>query len=123
MQNLVLGAAIEGNNGARIPSKMVVIADGDFSVNGPRGEQQQLQEDNVNLMVNSIDWLSDDTGLITLRTKGITSRPIKDMDDSKRAFLKWLNFLLPILLVLVYGFVRFQIKRNQRVIRMEENWS
>jgi gliding-associated putative ABC transporter substrate-binding component GldG len=123
MQNLVLGAAIEGNNGARIPSKMVVIADGDFPVNGPRGEQQQLQEDNVSLMVNSIDWLSDDTGLITLRTKGITSRPIKDMDDSKRAFLKWLNFLLPILLVLVYGFVRFQIKRNQRVIRMEENWS
>ena len=123
MKNLVLGAAIEGKMGTDMPSKMVVIADGDFPVNGPRGQQQQLQEDNVNLMVNSIDWLSDDTGLITLRTKGITSRPIKDMDDSKRSFLKWFNFLLPILLVLIYGVVRFQIKRNQRITRMEENWS
>jgi gliding-associated putative ABC transporter substrate-binding component GldG len=122
MKNLVLGAAIEGNAGG-IPVKMVVIGDGDFPVNGPRGQQQQLQEDNVNLMVNSVDWLSDDTGLITLRTKGVTSRPIKDMDDSKRAFLKWFNFLLPILLILIYGFIRFQIKRNQRVTRMEENWS
>jgi len=123
MQNLIIGAALEGNIAGNMPSKMVVIADGDFPVNGPRGQQQQLQEDNVNLMVNSIDWLSDDTGLITLRTKGITSRPIKDLEDSKRAFLKWMNFLLPILLVLIYGFVRFQIKRNQRVTRMEENWS
>jgi gliding-associated putative ABC transporter substrate-binding component GldG len=122
MKNLVLGAAIEGNAGG-IPVKMVVIGDGDFPVNGPRGQQQQLQEDNVNLMVNSVDWLSDDTGLITLRTKGVTSRPIKDMDDAKRAFLKWFNFLLPILLILIYGFIRFQIKRNQRVTRMEENWS
>jgi ABC-type uncharacterized transport system involved in gliding motility auxiliary subunit len=122
MKGLVLGAAIEGNSGG-MPVKMVVISDGDFPVNGPRGQQQQLQEDNVNLMVNSVDWLSDDTGLITLRTKGVTSRPIKDMDDSKRAFLKWFNFFLPILLILIYGFVRFQLKRNQRVTRMEENWS
>jgi gliding motility-associatede transport system auxiliary component len=122
MKNLVLGAAIEGNIG-NMPVKMVVIGDGDFPVNGARGQQQQVQEDNVNLMVNSIDWLSDDTGLIVLRTKGVTSRPIKEMDDSKRAFLKWFNFLLPIFLILIYGFIRFQIKRNQRVTRMEENWS
>lgn len=123
LKSLVIGAALEGNIAGNMPSKMVVIADGDFPVNGPRGKQQQLQEDNVNLMVNSIDWLSDDTGLITLRTKGITSRPIKDLEDSKRSFLKWMNFLLPVLLILIYGFVRFQIKRNQRVTRMEENWS
>ena len=123
MQNLVVGAAIEGNLAGDISSKIVVIADGDFPVNGPRGQQQQLQQDNVSLMVNSIDWLSDDTGLISLRTKGISSRPIKDMEDSRRTFLKWLNFLLPILLILIYGFIRFQFRRNQRVIRMEENWS
>ncbi|KPK86516.1 MAG: hypothetical protein AMS27_04860 [Bacteroides sp. SM23_62_1] len=123
LQNLVVGAAIEGNFGGNGYSKMVVLADGDFAINGPRGQQQQLQEDNVSLMVNSIDWLSDDTGLIALRTKGVSSRPIKDMEDSRRTFLKWLNFLLPILLILIYGFVRFQYRRNQRVTRMEENWT
>jgi len=123
MQNLVIGAALEGPFTGGIPSKMVVIADGDFPVNGPRGQQQQLQEDNVSLMVNSIDWLSDDTGLITLRTKGVSSRPIKELEDSKRAFIKWLNFLLPILLILIYGFIRSQIRRNQRIARMEANLS
>ena len=30
-------------------------------------------------MANSIDWLSDYTGLIGSRTKAVTSRPIKDL--------------------------------------------
>jgi gliding-associated putative ABC transporter substrate-binding component GldG len=123
MQNLVIGAALEGSFAGGIPSKLVVIADGDFPVNGARGQQQQLQEDNVSLMVNSIDWLSDDTGLISLRTKGVSSRPIKELEDSKRTFIKWLNFLLPILLILIYGFIRSQIRRNQRIARMEANLS
>jgi hypothetical protein len=46
-----------------------LISDGDFAVNGEGNQPQQLQQDNVNLMVNSIDYLSDDTGLIELRTK------------------------------------------------------
>jgi gliding-associated putative ABC transporter substrate-binding component GldG len=123
LQNLVVGATLEGAPGSRYPGKMVVIADGDFPINGPRGQQQKLEGDNVNLMVNSIDWLSDDTGLISLRTKGVSSRPIQEMDDAKRTFLKWLNFLLPVLLVLIYGYIRYQIRRNQRVARMEANYS
>ncbi len=99
----------------------IVIADGDFPINA--GGQQQVQPDNISLMVNSIDWLSDDTGLISLRTKGVSSRPIKQMEDSTRGVLKWLNFLLPIILVLIYGFIRYQYRRNQRVARMEVNYS
>ena len=121
LQHQVLGAALEGNLVGNTYSKMVVIGDGDFPVNS-RG-QQQVQPDNISLMVNSIDWLSDDTGLISLRTKGVSSRPIKQMEDSTRSMLKWLNFLLPIILVLIYGFIRFQYRRNQRVARMEANYS
>jgi ABC-type uncharacterized transport system involved in gliding motility auxiliary subunit len=120
LQNQVLGAALEGNLTGSTYSKMVVISDGDFPINAG---QQQVQPDNISLMVNSIDWLSDDTGLIGLRTKGVSSRPIKQMEDSTRGFLKWLNFLLPIILVLIYGFVRYQYRRNQRVTRMEANYS
>ncbi len=73
-------------------------------------------------MVNSIDFLSDDTGLIDLRTKGVTSRPLDQVEDGKKAFLKWLNFLLPIVLILVYGIFRMQQKRNLRVKRMEQGY-
>lgn len=121
LQGQVLGAVLEGKLSGDTYSKMVVIADGDFPVNA--GGQQQVNPDNVSLMVNSIDWLSDDTGLIALRTKGVSSRPIKQMEDGTRALLKWLNFLLPIVLVLIYGFIRFQYRKNQRVMRMEADYS
>jgi gliding-associated putative ABC transporter substrate-binding component GldG len=117
--SLVVAAALEGPINGNPDSKMVVIADGDFAINQGR---QQVNPDNISLMVNSIDWLSDDTGLIELRTKGVSSRPIKQMEDSTRSLIKWLNFLLPIILVLFYGLLRMQYRKNQRVRRMEANY-
>jgi len=73
--------------------------------------------------LNGIDWLSDDTGLIELRTKGVSSRPIKQMEDGTRTLVKWLNFLLPVLLVLVYGLIRYQYRKSQRIRRMEADFS
>lgn len=120
--NLTVGGILEGKLSGNNFSRMVVIADGDFPINGERNRGQQLQPDNVNLMVNSIDWLSDDTGLIELRTKGIVSRPIRNLEDGTKTLLKYLNFLLPIFLVIIYGFIRMQWRRNQKVKRMEESY-
>ena len=102
--------------------RIVVVGDGEFATNGPGRRARQVQADNVNLLVNSIDWLSDDTGLINLRTKAVTSRPLDQISDSKTLFLKWLNFLLPVLLVIIYGLIRIQYRRNQRIKRMEEGY-
>jgi hypothetical protein len=84
---------------------------------------QPANPDNVSLLVNAIDWMSDDTGLIDLRTKAVSSRPIKQLEDGTRALIKWLNFLLPMLLVLIYGLVRYQMRKNQRIARMEADFS
>lgn len=114
LSHLTLGAALEGKLGS-VPGRMVVLADGNFPV--AESQQQQVQPDNVNLLVNGIDWLSDDTGLLELRTQGATARPIEEMQDGKKAVIKYLNFLLPILLVIVYGILRAQrnrILRNKR---------
>ena len=122
LADLPLGALIEGNINGIPNSKMVVIADGDFAINGKGQQARQQNKDNINLMVNAIDYLSDDTGLIELRTKGVTSRPIKDIDDGKKTFLKWLNMLLPIVLIIIIGFIRNQQQRNLRYKRMEEGY-
>ncbi len=124
-KKLVLAATLEGKLVGDNFSKMVVIADGDFIINGKQTEQgqaQQLTPDNISLMANSIDWLSDDTGLIGLRTKIITSRPLNDLSEGTKTTLKYVNFLLPILLVIGYGLFRSQVKRNERIKRMEENY-
>ena len=83
---------------------------------------EQHQPDNISMFVNSIDWLSDDTGLIELRTKGVTARPLDQIEDGTKALLKWLNFLLPIIIILIYGIIRMQHNRVLRVKRMEKGY-
>lgn len=122
LSKLTVGALLTGKISGNAESSIVVYSDGQFAVNGEGQQAQQLSPDHVSLMVNSIDFLSDDTGLIDLRTKGVTSRPLDQVEDGKKAFLKWLNFLLPILLIIVYGIFRMQQKRNLRVKRMEHGY-
>ncbi|SHI64368.1 GldG family protein [Pseudozobellia thermophila] len=117
--NQVVAGVLEQThpNGKR--SRIFVVSDGDFPVgNG----QQPLQADNVNLMVNAIDWLSDDTGLIDLRTKGIQYRPLDKLEEGTKTTLKYVNFLLPIVLVMAYGIVRMQMNNSKRSKRLEENY-
>jgi len=122
LSKITVGAVLRGHLAGDAVSSIVLISDGQFPVNGEGQRPQQLPADNINLMVNSIDWLSDDTGLIELRTKGVTSRPLDPVDEAKKAFLKWLNFLLPIILILIYGIFRMQRRRNLRVKRMEQGY-
>lgn len=122
LEQQVVGAKIEGPVAGGIHSKIVLITDGDFAVNGEGQQAQQRNPDNISLMVNSIDWLSDDTGLIDLRTKEVTSRPLEELEEGRRTFLKWLNFGLPILLVILYGIIRMQLNARKRTKRMEEGY-
>lgn len=116
---LTVAAALEGKIAGNTSTRMVVIGDGDFPVGGNQG---QVNPDNVNLMVNSIDWLSDETGLIELRTKGATTRPIDDLEEGRRKFLKYFNFSLPLLLVIIYGIFRMQRNQLKKVKRMEAGY-
>ena len=123
LEKLTMAGLLEGKLSGNAESKMIVIADGDFAVNGEGQQARQQGEDNISLMVNSIDYLSDDTGLIELRTKGVTSRPLdEELEDGKKSFLKYFNFLLPIVLIIVYGLFRMQFNRNLRMKRMEEGY-
>ena len=122
MSRVAVAGVFEGKLSAGARSKIVVITDGDFLVNGPPQQQRKLQPDNVNLFANSIDWLSDETGLISLRTRGVTSRPLDTLEDSTKTILKYTNFLLPILMAVAYGIVRMQQNRIRRFKRMSENY-
>jgi len=107
-----------GKNGNQ--GKLVVFTDGRFPIS--QGRSAQSNSDNFNLLVNSVDYLSDDTGLIDLRTKGVASRPIRDMEEGEKNFLKWFNFILPIGLVILLGVFRYQRNRNIRMKRMAERY-
>jgi len=115
LSSLPVSVLVEKKSQGSSGYKMVVFSDGDFVVNGEGQNAQQLGDDNISLMSNAIDWLSDDTGLIELRTKGVTARPLdSSLEDSTKTLLKYLNFLLPIILIILYGVFRFQLKRKIR---------
>ncbi|HMX88830.1 MAG: Gldg family protein [Saprospiraceae bacterium] len=119
-KNICVGGLLEKADGAT-GGKLIIFGDGDFPVG--RGRNQQINEDNVSLLVNAVDFLSDDTGLIELRTKAVLTRPIKELDESSRTSIKYLNFLLPIGLVLGYAFFRNSANRRKRIQRMEERYN
>ncbi|MBV6645201.1 MAG: GldG family protein [Cyclobacteriaceae bacterium] len=112
----ILSASIEGIGAG--DGNMVLIANSTFMINGEGQQQQQLSPDNVNFASNAVDWLSDDTGLIDLRTKGITSRPLDQVEDSTKGLLKYGNVFAPIFLILVYAFIR-----RQASMRKRQRWS
>ena len=121
-----VGVAVEGKLGGDVAAKMIIIGDGDFPVT--RGQQQTLP-DNINLFVNSIDWLTDDTGLIELRTRGVLTRSLEkllDNDDdtqTKKTLIKYANFLFPLLVVIIFGVLRFQQRRIRKAKWMAEDYS
>ena len=96
-------------------NKMVIISDGDVSKNQIlKGEPFDLNRDkwtnqqfgNKDFLINSIDYLLDDSGLIQLRNKTLT---IKTLDKQKafkeRTIWQLLNVVLPLLILLSFGFV------------------
>jgi gliding-associated putative ABC transporter substrate-binding component GldG len=122
LSRLTVAALLTGKMAGGASSKMIVVSDGDFPVNGEGNERREVSPDNLNLLVNGIEWLTDDTGLIDLRTKEVTSRPLDQLEDGTRAFLKYFNFLLPVILIIVYGAIRWQYRHTLRIKRMNENY-
>lgn len=122
-KSLPVAVAVDGKLVNDAYTKMVVFGSGDFATNGSGQTARKLEQDNINLMANAIDWLSDNTGLITLRTKAINARPITpNLEDSTKTFIKYFNFLFPILLIIGYGIIRYRHRKMLRNKWMNESY-
>ncbi|RUT79343.1 GldG family protein [Ancylomarina longa] len=117
--DLTIAATLEGPMGGDKEAKICLVGDGNFMVNGTGSSRIPIQKDNINFIANAVDWLSDDSGLMSLRTKGVSSRPLNEMTDSKVFLIKYINFLLPLILMIVYGLIRFERRRRRRNKRMK----
>jgi gliding-associated putative ABC transporter substrate-binding component GldG len=111
-ENLPVAVAAEGAlAGDGTLSKLIVVSNGEFYVSGqqqPGQQQQQINSDNVSFVANGVDWLADDTGLVELRTKGVTNRPLDPVEDSKRTLIKYGNVFIPVIIILLVAFIRNQ---------------
>ncbi|MDB4297529.1 gliding motility-associated ABC transporter substrate-binding protein GldG [Flavobacteriaceae bacterium] len=109
------------NNG-----KMIVIADGDISTNQiSKGKPMELGLDkwtntyyaNKEFLMNSVNYLLDDTGLIELRSKTITLNTINRPKASQEK-VKWqfINIILPLFLTLLLALINTVIRKKKNVL-------
>ncbi len=112
------GADTAGYRSESVPTKLIVIADGDImrnDVNPRTGEAQPLGFDpfsqytfaNQDLLLNAIAYLTEENGLIKARNKEIKIRPLdKEKIKNERVFWQVINIVAPLLLLIISGFSR-----------------
>jgi len=92
-----------------IDTRVIVTGDGDFPLDAYRGNN-----DNVTFFANMVDYLVDDAGLITIRSKDVTQPPLDQVEDGTRDAIKYSSLIAPPLLVLGFGLYRWRGRRARR---------
>jgi ABC-2 type transport system permease protein len=108
-----------------VKTKMIVISDGDVIRNHVRKNSQEIYPlgfdrytnqmyGNKVFLMNTIDYLLDDAGLINVRSKQITLRMLDGKKVSEqRSRWQALNLGLPVVLLLIFGFGRNQWRKRK----------
>jgi gliding-associated putative ABC transporter substrate-binding component GldG len=86
------------------PSRIAVVGDGDFIQDQYSGGNR----DNIIFASNVIDWLADDIGLASIRSRETGSKPLAEVSEGTKSLVKGLNLVAPPLLVVVVGVLRWR---------------
>jgi ABC-2 type transport system permease protein len=106
------------------PTKMIVISDGDVFKNQvgsdgspfPLGYDHYTQQSfgNKNLLLNIADYMTDDSGLIGLRTKEIQLRLLdRARIRSEKLYWQVINNVIPLSFVLIFAIFQHYIRRRK----------
>jgi ABC-2 type transport system permease protein len=110
-----------------VPTKMIVMADGDIIKNQIRNTGQRPQPlalgydrytgqtfGNKDLILNAMNYLIDENGLITIRSRELKMRLLdKTRTGKERVFWQMLNTILPVVLILILGVVLFVVRKKK----------
>lgn len=115
---------------SKVETQIIVIADGDIIKNQinlivpdyqkgsplPLGYDQftGTEYGNKDFMMNSIDYMLDDTNLISIRSRDIVLR-LLNKEEVLNNKVKWqlINTLIPILLVILLGIIKLWLRKRK----------
>lgn len=108
-----------------VANRMIVVGDGDVIKNGvkkstggiiPLGMDRYSGQvyGNKNFILNCIDYLCDDSGLMTVRSKELKLR-LLDKTRVEDSLLQWkiINTAGPVLLISLFGIIKFYRRRKK----------
>ncbi len=90
-------------------SRLVVVGSGTFiSDDFARNKSAFV------FLMNLADWMTQEKGLIAIRSRGATVRTLEPVGDSTKTMIKYLNIAGMPLLVVIFGIFRWQYRRRKR---------
>ena len=119
------GVDSRGYKSKGVPSKLIVVADGDLArneVSMRTGQPQMLGLDgfsgytfaNQELIMNMVAYLADEGGVINARNKQVKIRPLdKEMIKNDRLFWQLMNLVLPLTLVILFGLLKIYLRKRK----------
>lgn len=119
------GVDSSGYKSKGVPSKLIVVADGDLArneVSMRTGQPQMLGLDgfsgytfaNQELIMNMVAYLADEGGVINARNKQVKIRPLdKEMIKNDRLFWQLMNLVLPLTLVILFGLLKIYLRKRK----------
>ena len=106
-----------------IGNKMIVISDGDIAKNQIlKGKPTDLSRDkwtneefgNKDFLLNAVDYLLDDTGLMELRNKTLKINILdKQKAFKERTYWQFINVALPLILLFTFGFAFNYLRKKK----------
>ncbi len=98
-----------------IPTKMIVVSDGDIAKNNTKPESQSYSPlgfneferytfANKEFLINALEYLMDDEGVIEARSKEVRLRPLNTVKaKEEKSFWQLFNIGLPLAFLLLFG--------------------
>ncbi len=90
-------------------SRIIIVSDSDFAT-----DEFIDSPGNGQFVLNAIDWLAEDDSLITIRSKNVESRPIRDVTPTLQRAIRYTTVLLPPVLVVFTGVILWRIRKSRR---------
>jgi len=92
------------------PGHLILVGDSDFI----RDNFLQNYPDNLVFFQNVIDSLSLGGDLISIRSKGVTERPVKEISESVKTTVRYANIFGLTVVVVLFGVIRYFLRRKTR---------
>ncbi len=89
-------------------TRILVVSGGNFVTD------QFGDPNNIVFITNCVDWLVQDNALISIRGRGIQSKPIAELENWERDAIKYLNLIGVPLFFILYGLFRWQMRKARK---------
>ncbi len=99
-----------------VPTRIVVVGDGDFVNEAMVGSIPG----NLEFGLNMADWLVQDEALLAIRSKTIEPRSLRPSSETMRPWIKYGNMVGPVILVVLFGFVRWRRRRDRQIVVVQK---